>query len=359
MNAPAPYAPADRPDVRITDQVSIGNGQPVFVIAEIGQNHNGSMETAKKLIDVAAKCGVTAIKSCKRDLKSELTQEAWDRPYVGPQSFGPTYGEHRMVLELSPEQHQELSDHSNQKGLIYFVSACDVPSVDVMEGIGVPLYKVASRDLTNIPLLERMAETGKPIILSAGMGGEEDLQDAFDVIRAHHDNIVLLQCTSEYPTPYPDVNLNAMQTLRERFDVLVGLSDHTIGIMTAVAGVAMGAVAVEKHLTLARHMKGTDHAASLEPAGMEKVVRDIQNLRQAFGDGSLSVPEGVQVAEAKLRRSLTSGCRIAEGTMLAEEHLVLKSPGTGLKWRERAQLLGKRATRDIEADQTLRPEDFS
>ena len=347
------------PSIRITEQIAIGDDEPAFIIAEIGQNHNGSMETAKRLIDVAAEAGVTAIKSCKRDLRSELTKEAWGRPYTGPQSFGPTYGEHREVLELSPEQHQELSDYSNSKGLIYFVSACDVPSVDVMEQIGVPLYKVASRDLTNIPLLRAMAETGKPIILSAGMGDEQDIRDAVELIKSYHDKIVLMQCTSEYPTPYEDVNLLGMRTLREKFGVLVGLSDHTIGIMTVVAGVAMGAVAVEKHLTLARHMKGTDHAASLEPAGMERVVRDLNNLRVAMGDGSLAVPEGVQVAEAKLRRSLTSAGPIARGTTLLEEHLTLKSPGTGLMWRDRETLLGKRAQRDIDADETLDPRDFA
>lgn len=347
------------PTVKITPEKSIGDDQPVFVIAEIGQNHNGSLDLAKQLIDAAEMCGVDAVKSCKRDLACELTKEAWDRPYIGPQSFGPTYGEHREVLELSPEQHQELNDYCTSKGMIYFVSACDVPSVDVMEKIGVPLYKVASRDLTNVPLLQRMAETGKPVILSVGMADEDDIADALACIRAQHNNVLITHCTSEYPTPYEDVNLRAMHTIREKYDVLTGLSDHTIGIMTTTASVGMGACVVEKHLTLARYMKGTDHACSLEPDGMRRVVRDIRNLEIALGHGKIAPPEGVKQAEAKLRRSVTSNEPIAKGTVLDDSMLSLKSPGTGLKWRERGAIVGKKALRDIRPDETLSPEDFA
>jgi sialic acid synthase SpsE len=345
-------------DIKVTATRSIGDEQPTFIIAEIGQNHNGSLDIAKQLIDAAQMCGVDAVKSCKRDLKSELTRAAWDRPYEGPQSFGATYGEHRTVLELSAAQHQELHDYCTSKGMIYFVSACDTPSVDVMEEIGIPLYKVASRDLTNIPLLIRMAKTGKPIILSVGMADRDDIDDAIATVRAIHDKVVITHCTSEYPTPYEDVNLRAMHALRNQYNTLVGLSDHTIGIMTAIVAVGMGARVIEKHLTLARYMKGTDHAASLEPDGMKRVVRDIRNLEIALGDGKIHPPAGVAAARVKLARSLTSACDIPSGTTLTEEMLTLKSPGSGLKWRDRYCLLGKCAIRDIAADETLSVEDF-
>lgn len=346
------------PTIDVTSDKSIGDDRPTFIIAEIGQNHNGSVDLAKQLIDAAEMCGVDAVKSCKRDLESELTQDAWHRAYEGPQSFGPTYGEHRQALELSPEQHQLLSDYCTAKGMIYFVSACDIPSVAVMEQIGTPLYKVASRDLTNIPLLKRMAETRKPIILSVGMADEDDIEDALSVIREHHNDVIITQCTSEYPTPYEDVNLLAMHTIRSKYGVLTGLSDHTIGIMTSTVAVGLGACVIEKHLTLARYMKGTDHAASLEPEGMKRVVRDIRNVELSLGDGKIDQPEGVRKAEEKLRRSLTSKVAIPKGATLTEDMLILKSPGTGLKWRERGQLLGKAATRDIEADKTLDSRDF-
>ena len=346
------------PAVSVTSDRSIGDEHPCYIIAEIGQNHNGSVDLAKQLIDVAEMCGVDAVKSCKRDLACELTEAARSRPYEGPQSFGPTYGEHREVLELSPAQHQELNDYCVAKGMSYFVSACDIPSVDVMEEIGVPLYKVASRDLTNLPLLDRMADTGKPVILSVGMADERDIEDALGCIRAKHDKVVITHCTSEYPTPYEDVNLNAMHTIRKQYDVLTGLSDHTVGIMTATSSVAMGSCVVEKHLTLARYMKGTDHACSLEPDGMRRVVRDIRNLELAMGDGRINPPEGVIAAKTKLARSVTSKVAIPAGTELTEAMLTLKSPGDGIKWRDRSVLLGKTARRDIAADATLSVDDF-
>ncbi len=345
------------PAIELASGRCIGDEFPAFVIAEIGQNHNGSVDIAKQLIDVAAMHQADAVKSCKRDLSCELTEEAWNRPYDGPQSFGRTYGEHRQALELSPEQHAELMAYCRAKGMEYFCSACDAPSVDVMEHIGVNLYKVASRDLTNLPLIEKLARTGKPIILAAGMATEEDVADALIAIRKQHNQVIVLQCTSEYPTPYEDCNLLAMHTIRRKFDVLTGLSDHTIGIMTSSVAVAIGACAVEKHLTLARYMKGTDHACSLEPDGLRRIVRDIRNCERALGNGVLEPAEGVRYAREKLARSVVSSVAITAGTVIAEEMLCMKSPGTGLKWRERDQVVGRRAKRTIPADTLVTRDD--
>jgi sialic acid synthase SpsE len=191
------------------------------------------------------------------------------------------------------------------------------------------------------------------------MADEADMADAVSCIRQQHDQFVIMHCTSEYPTPYEDVNLLAMQTLREKFNALTGLSDHTVGIMTATVAVGMGACAVEKHLTLARYMKGTDHACSLEPDGLRRVVRDIRNLERALGTGKLEPPPGVQEAVKKLRRSLVTKVEIPQGTILTEDMLTMKSPGTGLKWRDRNQIVGKRAVRDLPPNITLSPADFS
>ena len=344
--------------ISITPEKWIGDEHPVFVVAEIGQNHNGSVDIAKQLIDVAAMYGVDAVKSCKRDLTCEMTAEAWNGPYVGPQSFGNTYGEHRQALELSAEQHADLFEYCRAKGIEYFVSACDIPSVEVMEAIGVNLYKVASRDIRNLPLLERIAQTGKPVILAAGMADEEDIADALLTIRKHHGKVIVAQCTSEYPTPYEDCNLLAIHTFRRKFDVLTGLSDHTVGIMTVVVGAAMGACMIEKHLTLARYMKGTDHACSLEPDGLRRIVRDIRNLERALGNGLIRIPDGVESARIKLDRSLVSKTTIPASTLVTEAMLCLKSPGTGLPWRDRDLIVGKSARRDIPADVILCEEDF-
>jgi sialic acid synthase SpsE len=346
------------PDIPVTSTRAIGDGQPCFIIAEVGQNHNGEMGMARELIDNIAFHKADAVKLAKRHIPSELTKAMYDQPYHGPQSFGDTYGQHRERLELSKEQYRELKAYAESKGVIFFATACDQQSVDDLEDIGAPLYKVASRDLTNIPLLDYMARTGKPMIVSCGMDEMDDISDALDAIRKHHDKVVLMQCTSSYPTPEKDVNIRAMHTLRRTFKVHVGMSDHTIGVMVPVVAASLGAVAVEKHVTLARHLKGTDHACSLEPNGLRIVVRDIRNMELAMGDGEKHVPKTVDQAKAKLRRSLVSRVPIEAGTVLTEDMLCLKSPGTGLKWKERSSILGHRARRSIAQDVTLSIEDF-
>jgi len=346
------------PSIRVAPDRWIGDDQPCFVIAEVGQNHNGAMSIARELIDNIAFHKADAVKLCKRHIPSEMTRAMYDQPYIGPQSFGETYGKHREFLELSPAQYKELKVYAEQKGVLFFATACDIQSVADLEEVGVTLYKVASRDLTNLPLIEHMARTGKPIILSCGMDSRTEIKEALDVVRKHHNDIVLMQCTSSYPTTYEDVNIRAMHYLRREFNVLTGMSDHTVGIMVPVVAAALGAVAVEKHITLARYMKGTDHACSLEPDGLRRVVRDIRNMEIALGGGGKPLPLSVTAAKAKLCRSLVSRCPIPAGSVLTEDMLCLKSPGTGLAWRERDKILGKRARRDLPADQLLAAEDF-
>ena len=346
------------PSIDVAEDCTIGDDQPCFVIAEIGQNHNGDMEIARRLIDTAATCGASAVKFCKRHIPSELTKEAYNASYVGPNSFGETYGQHREFLELSVDDYRALCQHATKAGILFFSTACDQHSVDDLEEVGVSLYKLASRDLTNLPLIDYMARTGKPIIASCGMDSRADIGHCLDTIRHHHNKIVLMHCTSSYPTAMEDVNLRALHSLRSEFNVLVGLSDHTIGIVVPVVAAAMGAVAVEKHVTLARHMKGTDHACSLEPDGLRRVLRDIRNIEMALGDGEKRVPESTIAAAQKLRRSLVMRVPLQKGDIVEESMLTLKCPGTGLLWRERHKIVGHRAVRFIEADSTIYPDDF-
>ncbi|MCE5268680.1 MAG: N-acetylneuraminate synthase family protein [Planctomycetaceae bacterium] len=346
------------PSIQVAPNRWIGDDQPCFIIAEVGQNHNGDISIARELIDNIAFHKADAAKFCKRHIPSEMTKAMYDQPYVGPQSFGETYGKHREFLELSAAQYRDLKTYAEQKGVIFFATACDAQSVADLEEAGVTLYKIASRDLTNLPLLDCVARTGKPIILSCGMDSLEVIKEAIDTVRRRHNDIVLLQCTSSYPTPYEDVNIRVMHTLRKEFDVLTGMSDHTIGIMVPVVAAALGAVVVEKHVTLGRHLKGTDHACSLEPDGLRRVVRDIRNMEMALGTGEKIVPTSIVGAKAKLCRSLVSNRSIPRGTVLTEDMLCLKSPGTGLAWRERNKLLGKRARRDVPENVLLVSEDF-
>ncbi|MEM8943658.1 MAG: N-acetylneuraminate synthase family protein [Planctomycetota bacterium] len=334
----------------------VGDGCPCFIVAEIGQNHNGQIGMAKRLIDMAADCGCDAVKFQKRDIRWELTDEAYNRPYDNPNSFGKTYGLHREFLELDEEQHTELREYAVARGLVYFCTACDPPSVELMERVDNPVYKIASRDITNIPLLHCVAQTGKPVIISTGMAGTDEIRDALDALGS--SDVLITHCVSQYPTQIENVNLLAMDAIREEFHLPVGLSDHTTGVITCVAAASMGACFIEKHVTMSRAMQGTDHAAALEEEGLRRLVRYIRTCAIAMGEKRKFYNPVVDAAKAKLARSLTSAVTIPSGSVLTEEMITLKSPGDGLPWRERDQLLGKRAKADIPVDQTLTREHF-
>ena len=336
----------------------VGDGHPCYIIAEIGQNHNGSMDNARKLIDMAVRCGANAVKFQKRDIASELTKEAYDRVYDSHNSFGHTYGEHREFLELDEEQHKELKEYSLAQGITYFCTPCDIPSVEMMERLGVPFYKVASRDLTNLPTLDAIAKTGKPVILSTGMASLEDIEQALEVLGNRPESILILQCTSQYPAELEKVNLRAMSTLREKFKKITGFSDHTAGIIASVTASILGAAVIEKHITLSRAMKGSDQAGSLEETGLKLMVKYIREAEKSLGDGIKAVDPVTRPAKEKLARSITSKVPIPAGTILEEAMLCLKSPGTGLKWAEKELLIGKKSRQAIPSDVTLTPEMF-
>lgn len=340
------------------DGINIGEDYPTYIIAEIGQNHNGEVNLAKRLIDMAVDCGANAVKFQKRDIPSELTKEAYDKPYDNPNSFGKTYGEHRIFLELDESQHLELREYASAKGITYFCTPCDVPSVELMERINCPFYKVASRDLTNIPLLEALGKTNKPVIISTGMASMEDIDTAIETLQLGKDKLIIMQCTSQYPCALENVNLKAMDTLKEKFGFLTGFSDHTSGVVISTAAAVMGAPIIEKHVTLDRTMKGTDQPGSLERSGLFKLVEYIRACELAVGDGVKVVNPATEAAKVKLARSVTSSRNIKKGEMLNEEMICLKSPGDGIKWVNREVLLGKKALKNIEADVTLRVEDF-
>jgi sialic acid synthase len=340
------------------DGTMVGEGYPSYIIAEIGQNHNGSIDLAKKLIDMSKRCGASAVKFQKRDIPSELTKEAFDRIYDNPNSFGKTYGEHRMFLELSEKAHKELKEYCDLIGMTYFCTPCDVPSVELLERINCPFFKVASRDLTNIPLLEKLGSIGKPVIISTGMASIEDIDVAIDTLKLPKNKLVITQCTSQYPCDVRNVNLRVMATLRDKYKVNVGLSDHTSGVIISSAAAAIGAPIVEKHVSLDRTMKGTDQPGSLEESGLHKLVEYIRSIELAMGNGIKEVNPATKAAKEKLARSLTSKRDIKKGEVLTEDMLCLKSPGTGIKWNDRDVILNKKAVLDIAADVTLETTNF-
>lgn len=280
--------------------VRIGAGEPVYVIAEIGLNHNGDIELAKRLIDVAADAGAQAVKFQKRTpaistpehMKSVMRETPWGTM---------TYLDYRYRVEFDREQYIEIGDHATLRGLAWFASPWDEPSVDFLEDINVVAYKVASASVTDLGLLRAMAATGKPVILSTGMSTMDQIDRAVETLGT--EQLVLLHATSTYPLPAHEANLRMIATLRDRFaGVPVGYSGHETGLQISLAAVALGAVAVERHITLDRAMWGSDHAASLEPQGLEHLVRDIRVIEEAMGDGVKRVFPGEQAPLAKLRR---------------------------------------------------------
>ncbi len=336
----------------------VGEGQPCLIVAELGQNHNGCVHQAARMIQAAAAAGADAVKLCKRDLEADLAPTLRRRPYDSPHSFGSTYGEHRARLELSVQEHAWLRQLAGQCGVPYFVTVCDLPSLEQMERLQVPCYKVASRDLTNEPLLRHLAQTGKPLVLSTGMDGPEAIAEAVNLILAHHDRLVLLHCVSAYPVPYSQVHLKAMQWMRQEFGVPVGWSDHTLGASVAVAAVALGAAVVEKHFTLDRRQRGRDHACSLEPQQFAQMVEEIRRVEQALGEPIKRVPSCVEEHRWRLQRNLVARCPIPAGTRV-EEHMVCpKSAGSGIPWPQRHRALGRVARRNIAPDEPILESDL-
>lgn len=336
----------------------VGAGLPALVVAEIGQNHNGSVELAQDLIDAAAWAGADAVKVTKRDLDCELSRDARERPYHSPHSFGATYGEHRRALELSPEQHARLADRIREHMLAYVGTACDVPSADLLESLGVDALKIASRDLGNLPLVESIAQRGRTVIASTGMSGWDEIDAAIAVLERSGCDYMLLQCTSLYPTAAEQAHLSCIESLSRRYGAPVGFSDHTLGTLLAPVAVALGAVLIEKHLTLNRGLRGADHACSLEPEELRQLVSNIRQVETALGSPDKPLPEQVKPLRARLGRSLIARVALSAGTQLDESMLVLKCPGDGLGWSQRELILGRRVKRDVPADVKLTLEDF-
>ncbi len=329
-----------------------------YIIAEIGQNHNGSIDLAKKIIDMAKRCGADAVKFQKRDIDSELTKEAFNKPYDSPNSFGVTYGEHRKFLELSKHEHLELKEYCDIIGITYFCTPCDVPSLEILEEINCPFYKVASRDLTNIPLLKRLGQLKKIVIISTGMASIEDIDNAIDALDLPKEMLIIMQCVSQYPCDVKNVNLKVIETLKNKYKTNVGLSDHTSGIIVPAVATSMGATVIEKHVTLDRTMKGTDQPGSLEEQGLNKLIQYINTIQLAMGDGIKEINPATKEAKEKLSRSLTSSSKIKKGEFLTEDKICLKSPGTGIKWSDKEIILNKIAKIDINPNVTLRLDDF-
>jgi sialic acid synthase len=336
------------------ESTQINDASDCYVIAEIGHNHQGNMETAKELFRAAKECGVNAVKLQKRDNRTLYTREMFNKPYENENSFGATYGEHREHLEFGKGEYKELQQFASELGLAFFATAFDFRSADFLEDLNSPAFKIASGDLRNIPLLKHVAAFQKPMIVSTGGGMIDDVQRAYDAVMPINTQLAMLQCTAGYPCAFEEMNLRVITTFREQFpDIVIGLSSHDNGIAMVVAAYVLGARVIEKHFTLNRAMKGTDHAFSLERGGMRRVVRDLQRTRVALGDGVKSTFPSERAPLLKMGKKLVAARDLPANHMLSLDDVAIKSPGDGTPPYELDRVLGRKTVRPLREDENI------
>jgi sialic acid synthase len=337
------------------DGRSISRDGAAYVVAEIGHNHQGDVEHAKALVRAAKSCGVDAVKLQKRDNRSLYTRALYDSPYDNEHSFGATYGEHREALELSAGDWLELREFCREEGITLFATVFDEPSADFLAELGTPAFKIASADLVNTALLRHVAKLGKPIFLSTGGGSLEDVERAADTILPLNPQLCLLQCTAAYPCAVEELNLAVIETYRERFpELVVGLSDHQSGIAMTLVAYMLGARVIEKHFTLDHAAKGSDHAFSLMPEGMRRLVRDLHRVPEAIGSSAKHPLPSERKPLEKMGKKLVAARDLPEGHVLAPGDLAAKSPADGgLPPYQLDELVGRRLLRPLAFEQDV------
>jgi len=336
----------------------LDDNSPAFIIAEIGINHQGNIDIAKKLILQAKGSGADAVKFQKRSISRILTKEGLEMPYENRNSFGKTYGEHKKKLELTEDEYRELKLFTDNQGLYFSASGWDEESIDFLLDIDVPFFKMASADLSNFPLLKHTAKTGKPMILSTGMANMDLVKNAVELIAEYNKNVAIMQCTSTYPTNFKEINLNVIKTYQKEFKkFVIGYSGHELGIAIPSVAVALGARIIERHFTLDRTMKGGDHAASLEPHGFSKMVRDIRHIEDAMGIFEKQLQESEKPIFKKLAKSIVTLVDIKKDQLISAEMLTTKGPGSGVSPTRFNEIIGKKLNKDLDMDVVIKDED--
>jgi N,N'-diacetyllegionaminate synthase len=327
----------------------------VYIIAEAGVNHNGSMELAKKMVDSAKDAGADCIKFQTFVAKNMTTKNAGKADYQKQQTDSDENQlEMLKKLELSFGEFVELNEYCKSKGIEFLSTGFDFDSIDFLNKIDMGKWKIPSGEITNLPYLIKIAKLNKPVILSTGMSTMEDIRLALNVLKKNgSEEITVLHCTTEYPTPFKDVNLAAMITINNEFGVPFGYSDHTKGIEISVAAVAMGATVIEKHFTLDRNMEGPDHKASLEPSELKDMIIAIRNVEIAIGSSEKKPAKSEEKNLVIVRKSIIANCDIKKGEIFTEENLTVKRPGNGISPMKWFDVIGKSAVRDFEEDELI------
>jgi N-acetylneuraminate synthase/sialic acid synthase len=332
----------------------IGDESRCYVVAEIGHNHQGSVQKARELFREAKLAGAHAVKLQKRNNRGLYTRAAYDRPYDNENSFGATYGEHREFLELGLREYTELQAYAKELDIDFFATAFDIESADFLASLDVPAFKIASGDVKSGPLLRHVAAFGKPVVLSTGGATIDEVQRAYDTIMPINPQLCIMQCTAGYPASFDELDLLVIRQYRDRFPgTVIGFSGHDNGIAMAVAAYVLGARVIEKHFTLNRAMKGTDHAFSLEPVGLRKMCRDLERTAVALGDGVKKIYDSEKAPIVKMGKSLVVARDLQAGHILRREDIVMKSPGGGIPPYELESVLGRVTLRPLYEDDFL------
>ena len=339
--------------IKVGDRV-VGIGEPTFIIAEAGINHNGDLDIAKRMVHAAREVGVDAIKFQTFTAESLMTRSAGAAAHLEAGAGKENVYSFAQRLALSPEAHRELFTLCQEVGILFLSTAGAPEGVDLLEELGVSAYKIASMDLDNLPLLDYIARIGKPIILSTGMGTLGEIERALETIYAtDNEQVIVLHCTALYPPTPEDVNLRAMDTIRAAFNVAVGYSDHTIGNAVAIAAVARGACVIEKHFTLDKNMPGPDQAVSGDPEDFHQLVADIQAVETALGSAIKQPVQAELGMRRNFRRSIVAAMDIAAGAVLTRDMLTFKRPGSGISPADLDWVVGRTARRAISADTVI------
>ena len=330
----------------------VGIGAPPLIVAEAGINHNGKLELAKELVTAAAKAGADVVKFQTHFPEFEMLRDQTGADYIGGSFF-----ELLERSKLSHEEHAVLKELAKKEGILFLSTPFSREAADFLETLEVPAFKVGSGELTNIPLLLHIARKGKPMILSTGMSELEEIDETLRAIRPVNDQLILMQCTSTYPTPYENVNLGVIELLREKFDLPTGLSDHSEGIYTALAAVALGACVLEKHFTIDKDLPGPDQKASIEPKELAELVKGARAVYKASGRSKKVVKGEIPVQEMA-RESVVTLEPIVTGSRITPTSVWVKRPGTGIPAKLLDQVIGKRVCRTIEANSLIQWSDL-
>ena len=352
--------------IKIGDRL-IGEDEPCFIIAEVGVNHNGSMDLAKKLVDAAVDVGADAVKFQTFKTEKLVTKTAEQADYQ--KGSGRSQYEMLKQLELSYDNFMELKGYCDKKGIMFLSTPhSSEEDVDVLDDL-VPAFKISSADLTNIPLLEYVATKGKPVILSTGMGDMDEVKEAVNIIKMYNEKLIVLHCTTNYPASIDEINLKAMKTMEKELNPLVGYSDHTVGIDASLAAVALGACVIERHFTLDKDLPGPDHKASLNPEEMKEMINKIRELEglknkedvlnniaetdKILGDGIKKSTKSENEIKRVARKSIVAAVDIKKGSTITSDMLAVKRPGTGIEPKRLREMIGKRARCDIKEDELI------